>query len=379
MIPQKKPLRVMFCCSGVGILNRGVESFFRTSFDGLKDAMPGIECRLLKGAGFSNDREKRVWCLSRTGLLASLLGRMIKRNPYVAEQLSAFPAVALEIRKWKPDVVFYSDNNLGFQLFRWRSLIGVPYKLLLSNGGPCSAPFDRHDFIQQLAPLYLQEAILAGESGKRHFMVPLGINMIQPPVCNLQLRSIIRKKLGIPVDRRVVLSVGWIERHHKRMDYVVEEVARMAEPRPFLQLLGAIDENSEEIIGLAEKLLGCGNYSIKSVPYEEVADYYKASDCFVLGSIKEAFGLVYIEALMHGLPVVAHDHSVIKYVVGDLGIFGDLSKEGSLAGMLLEALKISNSESMMRRRWESVRDRFSWPVLALKYAEMFRDVASHKA
>ena len=153
----------------------------------------------------------------------------------------------------------------------------------------------------------------------------------------------------------------------------------MAEPRPFLQLLGAIDENSEEIIGLAEKLLGCGNYSIKSVPYEEVADYYKASDCFVLGSIKEAFGLVYIEALMHGLPVVAHDHSVIKYVVGDLGIFGDLSKEGSLAGMLLEALKISNSESMMRRRWESVRDRFSWPVLALKYAEMFRDVASHKA
>ena len=376
---QESPLKVLFCCTGVGIFNRGIESFFRDAFDGLKDAMPGVECRLIKGAGASRDREKNVWCLPRTGRVAPFVGRVIHRNSYVVEQLSSFPAIALEIRRWKPDVVFYSDSNLGFQLYRWRRQIGVPFKLLFSNGGPCRPPFDRTDFVHQVAPLYQHEALEAGESPARHFLVPYGINMILTPMDDPESKRSLRQRLGLPIGRQVILSVGWISPEHKRMDYVIEEVAKLPEPRPFLQLLGAMDEKSPEIIDLGNQLLGPENFSVKSVPYEQVGEYYQAADCFVLGSLKEGFGRVYLEALMHGLPVIAHQHPVMEYVVGDAGKLGDLSKEGSLAGMLLEALKISNSESMMRRRWESVRDRFSWPVLALKYAEMFRDVASHKA
>ncbi len=376
MTREKKPIRVLFSCTGVGIFNRGIESFFRESFDGLKDAMPGIECRLIKGAGPSSDREKTVWCLPRTGKLAEFLGRLIRRNAYVVEQLSSFPAVVLQIRKFQPDVIFYSDSNLGYQLYRWRKLIGVPYKLLFSNGGPIHAPFVRTDYIQQVAPLYLEDALKAGEPPERHFMVPYGINPGSPPKLDMQDRVVLRRKLGLPENRSIVLSVGWIAKQHKRMDYLIREVAAISEPRPFLQLLGAIDQESHEIIDLGNKLLGSENFSVMSVPYSQVAEYYQAADCFVLCSLKEGFGRVYLEALMHGLPVIAHNFPVMNFVIGEVGVLGDLGREGELSNLLINQLKNPMDHEASSRRWESVSDRFSWKVLAPVYAKIFRKVSS---
>ena len=371
-----KAIRVLFSCTGVGILNRGIESFFRESFDGLNDAMPGIEVRLLKGAGEPDEWEKRVWCLPRTGALARLSGKLIRRNAYVAEQLSSFPFVAREIRRWKPDVVFYSDGNLGFQLYFRRKWIGVPYRLLFSNGGPVRAPFERMDFVHQVAPFYQNEALRAGEPPEKHFMVPYGINVCPPPVFNPAAKRQLRAKLNLPPDRPIVLSVGWISREHKRMDYVIEELAKLPEPRPFLQLLGATDEKSREVIELGKRLLGENNFAAASVPYAHVSEYYRAADCFALASLKEGFGRVYLEALMHGLPVIAHRHPVMEFVLGDVGILGDLGQSGNLTQLLATQLKSPDGETLMRRRWKSVRDRFDWQVLAPAYNRMFAAAAT---
>lgn len=370
-------LRVLFCCTGVGIFNRGIESFFRDSFDGLKDAMPGIEVRLLKGAKGEqgaeepDTREKTVWCLRRTGKLAVLFGQLIQRNPYVAEQLSSFPAVVREIHRWKPHVIFYSDSNLGFLLYRFRKQIGVPFQLLFSNGGPCRPPFNRTDLVHQVAPLYLEEALRAGEPSEKHILVPYGIQILEPSILHVD-KAVVRTRLGLPTRRPIVLSVGWIAREHKRMHYVIEEVAQMPEPRPFLQLLGAIDEKSLEIIELGNRLLGSENFSARSVPYQDVTYYYQAADIFVLGSLKEGFGRVYLEALMHGLPTIGHCHPVIEYVLGNVGTVADLSQPDGLAPVLQNILAQPASEADALARWESVRDRFSWDKLALRYSQMFK-------
>src|SRR6478672_10726384 len=136
------PLKVFFSCSGVGIIDRGIETFFREAFDGLRGTK-GLDITLYKGSGDAKPDEKILWNVPRTGRIAAALGGMIRRNSYVAEQLSSFPWMVRAIRKHRPDVVFYSDSNLGFQLFRWREQIGVPYRLLFSNGGPVHPPFTR--------------------------------------------------------------------------------------------------------------------------------------------------------------------------------------------------------------------------------------------
>jgi glycosyltransferase involved in cell wall biosynthesis len=368
------PVRVLFCCTGVGIFNRGLESFFREAFDGLKHT-PGVEAWLIKGAGERKDREFPVWCLPRTSLPARWLGRLFNRSAYAAEQWSSFFPVVRQIRRLRPHVIFYSDANLGFQLFFRRKWIGVPYRLLYSNGGPVGPPFDRTDCVHQVAPLYHAEALAFGEPAARHFMVPYGIQVPPPPVSDQAAQLALRARLGMPVDRPVVLSVGAINRYHKRMHYVVEELSRLPPPRPFLQLLGALDEESAGILELADKLLGREDYSAKSVPYEQVFDFYRAADVFVLGSLKEGFGRVYLEALMHGLPVIAHRHPVMEYVLGGQGTFGDLERAGELAALLTRQLESAPGGTANLRRWESVRNRFSWPELMPHYFKMFSEVS----
>jgi 1,2-diacylglycerol 3-alpha-glucosyltransferase len=368
-------VKVLFSCSGVGIFNRGIETFFREAFDGLKGA-DGLDARLIKGAGDPKEDEWVVSTLPRTGFLAPMLGKLTRRNGYVVEQWSSFPGLVRRIRRFRPHVVFYSDSNLGFLLYWFRQQIGVPYRLLFSNGGPCDPPFVRTDFVHQVAPYYFDEAIKCGEPAERHFFVPYGIQVGAPPTTSPEERQRVRRELKLPLDRPIVLSVGWIARRQKRMDYLIEEMSRLPEPRPYLQLLGAMDEESEEIISLGQELLGPSGFGAASVPYEAVSNYYKAADAFVLASLKEGFGRVYLEAMMHGLPVVAHRHPVSEFVLGRGGRLVDLSRPCGLVRAVEEVLSEAQRSSLAEERWRSVLDRFSWQALAPQYLHMFRRAAT---
>ena len=61
-----------------------------------------------------------------------------------------------------------------------------------------------------------------------------------------------------------------------------------------------------------------------AVPQRDLATYYAASDAFVFASTTETQGLVLLEAMAHGLPVIAYASDVSREVVGtDAGIVID--------------------------------------------------------
>ncbi len=203
---MRQSLRIFFSCSGVGIIDRGIEVFFREAFDQLLGT-DGLDITLYKGAGEEKSNERVLWNVPRTDRMARLLGACIRRNSYVAEQLSTFPSMVRAIRGHRP--------------VRWRKQIGVPFRLLFSNGGPCHPPFDRTDYVHQVAPFYIKEALDAGESPDRHRMVPYGINVPDgPPDRGENIRRELRRKLGLPEDRPIILSVrsGWITLSVKSRD-----------------------------------------------------------------------------------------------------------------------------------------------------------------
>lgn len=355
-------------------MNRGIESFFREAFDGLKN-YENIEARLLIGGSTNAINERKALCVSRFSKVAQILGKMTGRTSYAIEQISSFPDVVREIRTFRPKIIFSSEANLFFLLSRFRSSIGVPYKLLYSNGGPLNPPFHWTDFVQEVAPAYLEAAIKSGASSSRHFLVPYGIHVPDETfTITKEQKKELRKKLGLPAQRKIVISVGWISAQHKRMDYTIREFASIAkEKRPFLLLLGNIDQSSQEIIKLASNVLEQEDYVIRSVPYKEVATYYMASDIFVLSSLKEGFGRVYLEALIYNLPVIAHHHPVMKYVISEQGTLIDLQKQGNLKAAV-ERLTSQTSTNWTGR--EYVRQKFGWKVLAAQYYEMFKKVSA---
>src|SRR6266496_4601142 len=84
---MRQSLRILFSCSGVGIIDRGIEVFFREAFDQLLGT-DGLDITLYKGAGEEKSNERVLWNVPRTDRMARLLGACIRRNSYVAEQLS---------------------------------------------------------------------------------------------------------------------------------------------------------------------------------------------------------------------------------------------------------------------------------------------------
>jgi 1,2-diacylglycerol 3-alpha-glucosyltransferase len=252
----------------------------------------------------------------------------------------------------------------------------VPFKLIYSNGAPMHPPFILCDHVQQVAPHYLQEALDAGEPPDRHSLVPYGFTVptgdadFQP-----EYRQRMRRELGLPLDRKIIISVGWISVRLKRMDYLIRELASLPEPRPYFAMIGAMDENSPPILHLARQMLGDNNFTARSVPYQQAFPYYQAADAFALASLVEGFGRAYVEACMHGLPCAANDHPVMRFVLGDEGTFGDFSKPGSLAEILAQMVQSPLDISAMQRRRQSMRDRFSWESLAPAYFQMFKKAA----
>ncbi len=368
-----RPLKVFFVCTSLGNSRRGIESFFRECFDAMH-GYPNLHAELYKGGGVDAPDEYRLWCLKKFGWPAKLLGKLVRRNGYVVEQLTFLPALINRIKAGKPDVIFYSDVNLAMRLRSRRDSIGVPYTLLYSNGAPAKPPYDGTDHVQQVTPLYYQEAIDAGEPPGKHSLVPYGI-AVPPgdpagePVAKQQLR----RELNLPIDRPIVLSVGWISPRLKRMDYLIDEVASLPSPRPYLVMLGEIDETSPPIIARAKEKLGDANFAVRSVPYEQVSRYYRSADMFALASLKEGFGRVYLEALIHGLPCAVNDHPVMRYVLGEVGSFGRFDQPGELAKIISAELALPPDPAAMARRRQHVRDKFSWDALRPAYFQMFLD------
>jgi glycosyltransferase involved in cell wall biosynthesis len=253
----------------------------------------------------------------------------------------------------------------------WRSWSGARFQLLLHNGGPHATPYRWADHVHQLTPVAANEARAAGHDPSRQTLLPLGVRFgaIPKPIAT-QEKAALRRRLGIPVDRRVVLSVGALNRRHKRMEYLISEIASLPEPRPFLVMLGQVESDTPAVRATADLYLGHGNYQMQTVDRWQVDSYYRGADVFALASLTEAFGLGLVEAMGHGLPCIAHDYPVARFVLGEEGVFADLRRPGALATRLADVFGMPDTAGSRARRHLSVKSRFGWAALAPAYVEM---------
>jgi glycosyltransferase involved in cell wall biosynthesis len=373
-------LRVDLLCTGLDRIRRGYESFARECFDALKDH-DRIDLRLYKGDGETARQERALPCSARDSVAARLIAKMTGKSGYHVEQLTFLLSyLAGPLRNDPPRVVFTSDANLANFLSRWRKRTGAGYRILYSNGGPISPPFPEYDHVQQVASPYYEEALAAGEPEGNHSLVPYGIHL--PPALDrgdFAEQTISRQALGLPLDSKILLSVGYVSAYHKRMDHVVREVALVpVTRRPYLVMLGQQDRTTEQVRKLAVGLLGTGGFQIESVSYDQVSRYYAAADGFVLASLKEGFGRVLLEASMHGLACMVDDNAVMRYVLGHSGLYTSMAKAGDLAAQLQREESWDISQQSRRLRVDRVKQSFSWQALTPAYLRMLEVVAGKR-
>ena len=103
--------------------------------------------------------------------------------------------------------------------------------------------------------------------------------------------------------------------------------------------------------------------------HHEMPSFYRTADVFTLASPCETFGLVFLEALACGLPVVAHDAPRQRYVVGNTGFFCDVFDPDSYARALESALDAAEDP---RRRQHA--ESLGWESVTGQYQVLFSDL-----
>ncbi len=368
-----KPVRVFFPCTGLGRQRRGFETFTTECSAALRGD-PRLSISVFAGGGENEEGLRVLPNLSRDSRIAALLGRLARHEPYFIEQASFFLSFLPYLLREQPDVVYFADLNLGNLCWHWRRLTGARYRLLFYNGGAMTTPYTRMDFVQQITPSGLSDAVARGEDALHQTVLPLGV--FAPTSLPARITGRDRASLGLPTDRPIVLSVGMLDTAIKRMDFLIREVAALDAPRPFLVLLGAETRDTPVLRQLASERLGADGYLVATVNREQLALYYRAADVFALASLREGFGLVYVEALLHGLTVVAHDSPVTRYVLDGHGELADLGAEGAATTALRRVLEAPVVGRDRWERYESARGRFGWQALADQYASMLVRVSA---
>ncbi|MDJ0703816.1 MAG: glycosyltransferase family 4 protein [Leptolyngbyaceae cyanobacterium MO_188.B28] len=373
-------IRLFLVCTGLGHIQRGYESFSQECFKALA-ADPAIDITLLQGGETSICNAITLWNLPRNHSFTKQLGNWFVKyptfsDPYFLEQASFCFSLISYLYQKKPDVILFSDFALGTMLWRWRRISKLSYKLLFSNGSPNGPPFSRMDHVQHLTPVHYQTALDAGEPANKHSLVPYGIQINREftPLSSID-QNALRQKLNLPIDRPLILSVAAINKTHKRMDYLIREIANLSEPRPYLLLLGQMDQESTAIIQLGNQLLGAEHFQAKTVSLTEVASYYKVADLYVLTSLSEGFGRVLLEAMGHGLPCLIHDYGVTQYILGEHGFFSNFTTAGALT-KLIQSVLASVDDKAKWDRHQAVCDRFSWEKLTPAYVQMIHQCAA---
>lgn len=113
-------------------------------------------------------------------------------------------------------------------------------------------------------------------------------------------RAQMRQRLGYQPSDKVLIFVA-NELQRKGFAVLIEAIAQLAEPRPKLLVVGRVTvapyTKRVQELGLTDSIQFVGST-------DDVAAFYAAADAFVLPTQYEAWGLVIVEAMACGLPVL---------------------------------------------------------------------------
>jgi len=180
---------------------------------------------------------------------------------------------------------------------------------------------------------------------------------------------------------QVVLTVGrWRkDERYKGMDTLITALPRLLPRYPELQLV-AVGEGDDRawLEDLAEETgVERHVHFLSGLSYAELAACYGHCEVFALPSSGEGFGLVYLEAMACGKPVIGGAHGGAPEVIDD-GKTGYLVPHGDAAQLAtaLETLLADAGlrEEMGRRGKQRVENEFRFSVFAKSFRKILREL-----
>lgn len=364
-------IKLALVSTGLGNVHRGFEVSTKRWFDALK-THPDLDVRLFCGGPQENAKLvpnlPRNQVLNMLGPMARIHERRFWEFSYVIEQISFAFSFWQELQAWQPDVVWTKDVPFAHFLPYMRPLLRCNFKTVFSNGGAFRPhTYKDFDFIQHLTPSSYEEALLAGLPEQRMTVLPNCVTYDSPQ----EDRTKLRQRLEYADDDFVVITVSAWNCYHKRIDYLIDEIASVNDRRVKLLLCGQPETDIDSLKEYANEKLKDRIQWI-TIKENEVANYLKAADIFALASLHESFGNVIVEAALAGTPIICHAHDGGNYILQDPYWLNDLSQKGTLSKRILELRSDPHCQEKMSSCTKMVAERFAPRVLVEKFVETIR-------
>ncbi len=224
---------------------------------------------------------------------------------------------------------------------------------------------------------------------------------VVPPGVDLDLfrpipRTEARRYVGLTDENeRLLLFVGRIDPVKglnvlfEALCLLLRELVPTWRQRICLAVIGGDPESAEALreeaicldevkarYGLGEMVAFLGSRSQDTLPY-----YYSAADVCVMPSLYESFGLVALEAMACGTPVVASRVGGLPYVVrdGETGLLVQDSDPPALAEGLQRLLSDDELRARLGARALQVAREYAWQRVAAENLAIYHDVLAKRS
>jgi glycosyltransferase involved in cell wall biosynthesis len=199
-------------------------------------------------------------------------------------------------------------------------------------------------------------------------IIPLGLIDCEVPPAT-------RQSFGLRDDDLVLLTIGRLVAR-KGVHFLIDALAAIPDPRVRLVVCGdgwqrpALEQQVAEL-GLGERVLFVGHVSD-----ERKFQLLELADVFVMASVHEGFGIVFLEAMSRGLPIIATN-------VGGQTDFLQPSRNAILVphrdrGALTDAIVQFHDDADLRRRMGAASledvEAFRMRRVCEQWVELFEEV-----
>lgn len=176
---------------------------------------------------------------------------------------------------------------------------------------------------------------------------------------------------------RCILYVG-TNKPHKNLPRLVAAYAGAGVRQP-LVIAGAQDprfpqaQREVEALGLGDRV-----HFLSHVGEDKLGELYRSADLFVLPSLAEGFGLPALEAMAHGVPVIASNRPALPEVVGEAALLIDPLDVSDLASAIARVLSDKSLAQELARKGRERAALFPWRKTAEGCLSLYREAGMRR-
>jgi glycosyltransferase involved in cell wall biosynthesis len=302
--------------------------------------------------------------------------------PQLLWKLRKFDVIHLHYPFFGGAEVVWLAKKLGF----FKGKLAITYHMDVVGSGWLGKFFSFHTKI--LMPLIISSADkvivtstdYASHSNIARFAekfeaIPIGVDdeFFHPAEKDAELL----KKFNIR-DEKIILFVGGLDSAHyfKGLGYLIS-AARKIKNNFKIVIAGSGNLKSEyekmaESLGIRDKVIFSG-----SPAREDLPKFYNLADVFVLPSIdkSEAFGIVLLEAMACGAPVVASELFGVRTLVTDNGFLSEPKNADNLAEKINSVLENEDLRKQMgANSRKNIEEKYSYKKVGEKLIHFYKEL-----